>query len=167
MQLIEFLAVRQLFREHDLADLLFNGNGSILSELRLSRFANSHPHLGVPAQIARLLPPNVGNVIDPVRTARAILPAGSLAVAKTPSWFAGLQAGRIRLEARIPADQYKRPRGRPLTQVRAQNWTPSDLVAFGVADSSVSLLLCARDVFLATFCYFVWYRSEPHDLNHE
>src|SRR4029077_6868816 len=107
------------------------------------------------------------NVIDPVRTARAILPAGSLAVAKTPSWCAGLQAGRIRLEARIPADQYKRPRGRPLTQVRAQNWIPSDLVAFGVADSSVSLLLCARDVFLETFCYFVWYRSEPHNLNHE
>src|SRR5437899_12997022 len=79
------------------------------------------------------------NVIGPVRTTRAILLAGSHAVAQTPLWCAGLQAGRIRLEARIPADQYKRPRGRLLTQVRAQNWTPSDLVAFGVADSSVSL----------------------------
>ena len=37
MQLIEFLAVRQLFREHDLADLPLNGHASILSELRLSR----------------------------------------------------------------------------------------------------------------------------------
>ena len=34
---IEFLAVRQLFGEHDLADLLFSGHGSILFELRLSR----------------------------------------------------------------------------------------------------------------------------------
>src|SRR5258708_22691795 len=29
MQLFEFLGVRQLFREHDLANLIFNGHGSI------------------------------------------------------------------------------------------------------------------------------------------
>jgi hypothetical protein len=34
---IEFLAVMQLFGEHDLADLLLNVHGSILSELRVSR----------------------------------------------------------------------------------------------------------------------------------
>jgi molybdopterin-binding protein len=32
VQSIEFLAVLQLFREHDLADLIFNGHGLILSE---------------------------------------------------------------------------------------------------------------------------------------
>ena len=37
VQLVEFLAVRQRFGEHDLADLLFNGHGLILSEFRLSR----------------------------------------------------------------------------------------------------------------------------------
>jgi hypothetical protein len=109
----------------------------------------------------------VGEVIDPVRTVRTILPAVSLGVAKTSLGCAGLQEGRIRLEARIPADQYKRPTGRPLTQVRARNWPRLDLVSLGMAASSVALFLCARDDYLETFSYFVRHPSEAHDLNHE
>src|SRR5690348_15875517 len=59
----------------------------------------------------------LGDVIDLVHIPRAILPAGVLLVAKASLWCGGLQEGQVRLEARISADQYKRTRGRPLTQV--------------------------------------------------
>ncbi len=36
-----------------------------------------------------------------------------------------------------------------------------------MAALSVALCLCVRDDFLETSCFFVWYLSEPHDLNHE
>jgi hypothetical protein len=78
--------------------------------------------------------------------------AGDNLVAKTSLGCAAPQEGRIRLEARIPADQYKRPRGRPLTPVPVRNLTRSDLVSFGIAASSVALSLCARDNFLERFC---------------
>jgi hypothetical protein len=48
VQSVDFLVIRQLFGERDLADLLFNGHGSIAMPL------------GVPAQVARLLPPVIG-----------------------------------------------------------------------------------------------------------
>jgi hypothetical protein len=50
VQSIEFLAVRQFFGEHDLADFLFNDHGSILSELRTGNIiisaANTHVKSG-------------------------------------------------------------------------------------------------------------------------
>jgi hypothetical protein len=58
----------------------------------------------------------LGDVVDPVSKTRVILLAASVAVAGTSLWCAGPQQGRVRLEARKSAGQYKRPGWRPLTQ---------------------------------------------------
>jgi hypothetical protein len=48
VQSIEFFAFRQLFRQHDFADLIFNGHGSILSEFP------SNPHQRRPSTLKEL-----------------------------------------------------------------------------------------------------------------